>query len=57
MMLLVSDPKTGYITIIVDLFTLQFYTNLPTLKFRCTENKCSYFIVSITGLSRVLKEN
>lgn len=33
---LVSDPKTDYIIIVVDLFKLQFYTDLPTLQFRCT---------------------
>lgn len=34
--LLVSDAKTGFIIIVVDLFT-QFYTDLPTLQFRGTQ--------------------
>lgn len=37
MMLLALRLKTGYITVIADLLTLQFYTNLPTEQFRHTE--------------------
>lgn len=55
-MLLVSDLKTDYITVIVDLLILQFYTDLlPTPQLRCAEKQCSKFILFITGLSRVLK--
>lgn len=55
-MLLVSDLKTDYITVVVDLLILQFYTDLlPTPQLRCAEKQCSKFILFITGLSRVLK--
>lgn len=55
-MLLASDLKTDYITVVVDLLILQFYTDLLlTPQLRCAEKQCSKFILSITGLSRVLE--